>query len=85
MLDTLNSIKDSLDALLKGFYYVFHPTEGCKVLFLKTAKASYSIALVICFGSIFLYMCGSKKGRKLIPISLTGYTLIQAIASFIEV
>lgn len=85
MLDTLNAIKSNLDTLLKGFYYVFHPIQGCKVLFIKTANASYSIALVICFGSIFLYMCGSKKGRKLIPISITGYALIKAIASVIEV
>ncbi|KEI18235.1 hypothetical protein [Clostridium haemolyticum] len=85
MLETLNQIKNSLDTLVNGFYYMFHPIKGCKVLFLKGAGASYNIALVICFGSIFLYMCGSKKGRKLIPISITGYALIQAIASFMEV
>lgn len=85
MLETLNSIKNSLDSLLHGFYYIFHPGEGCKILFIKFADKSYDIALIVGMTSIFLYMCGSKKGRKLIPISITGYALIKAIASVIEV
>lgn len=84
MLETLNQIKASLDALVNGVYYVFHPLKGCKVLFLKSVGVSYNVALVICFGSVFLYICGSKKGRKLIPISISGYALIQAIASVVR-
>ena len=56
MLETLNSIKNSLDLLLHGFYYIFHPGEGCKILFIKFADKSYDIALIVGMTSIFLYM-----------------------------
>lgn len=61
--------------------YVCNPQKLIPVISNLTMQLSYTICLLVCIGSIMLYIMGCKKSGKWATMSLGIYTLIQAIGS----
>jgi len=61
--------------------YVCNPQKLIPVISNLTMQLSYTICLLVCIGSIMLYIMGCKKSGKWVTMSLGIYTLIQAIGS----
>ena len=67
--------------MTKLLEYTCNPQRLIPVIFNWTMQLSYTICLLICIGSIMLYITGCKKSGKWATMSLGIYTLIQAIGS----
>lgn len=61
--------------------YIFNPGKLLGLFWNWTVQFSYIACLLICIGSIMLYVAGCKKSGKWATISLGVYTIIQAIGS----
>lgn len=83
MLETLDSIKESLFAIAKFLDYVFHPSKILWLLWNWTLGMSYWICLFIALFAIISYILGVKKYAKYVPFSIGIYALLQAIGSVI--
>lgn len=83
MLETLNSIKESLVSVAKFLDYIFHPTKILWALWHWTLGMSYWVCLFIALFAIISYLLGNKKFAKYIPFSIGIYALLQAIGSVI--
>lgn len=74
-------IQNPLNTIATFCDYLMHPAKIAWALWSATVELSFVICLVICMGSVLLYIVGFKKYAKFAPLSVVAYTIIQCFSS----